>query len=284
MEEREPNLVANTTHSISRKGVRRSELNDDELKHILKQLLALVRTDYILPPFHQSLNNAYKRGLLERSSSGDLLGQRYPDSRSPDINPDAHWFDQTVPKRHSAGPRLLAPYVMEARHQLRRLCGNSAEVMASWMSNASMNNEMDKHLSAFYINVHFGISDVVSNEQLVKIKERVRNLINANIWVKKALLCGCEYHRKCTIEQIRLCALRQLGLDENLISIEWETMTPAASFTNREASSSQSSLTFSTISNYVGTGVVQPGRNGKMECCQPDILQKECDISSLGCH
>ena len=55
MEEREPNLVANTTHSISRRGVRRSDLNDQELKLILSSLLPLVRTDYILPPFHQVL-------------------------------------------------------------------------------------------------------------------------------------------------------------------------------------------------------------------------------------
>lgn len=53
MEEREPNLIANTTHSISRKGIRRSELNDGELKSILSDLLPLVRIDYILPPFHQ---------------------------------------------------------------------------------------------------------------------------------------------------------------------------------------------------------------------------------------
>lgn len=53
MEEREPNLVANTTHSISRKGVRRSDLNDTELKNILSRLLPLVRIDYIIPPFHQ---------------------------------------------------------------------------------------------------------------------------------------------------------------------------------------------------------------------------------------
>ncbi|VDN17146.1 unnamed protein product [Gongylonema pulchrum] len=54
MEEREPNLIANTTHSISRKGIRRSELNDVELKNILANLLPLVRIDYILPPFHQA--------------------------------------------------------------------------------------------------------------------------------------------------------------------------------------------------------------------------------------
>lgn len=53
MEEREPNLIANTIHSISRKGIRRSELNDEELKSILANLLPLVRIDYILPPFHQ---------------------------------------------------------------------------------------------------------------------------------------------------------------------------------------------------------------------------------------
>uniref|UniRef100_A0A914RDQ2 Uncharacterized protein n=1 Tax=Parascaris equorum TaxID=6256 RepID=A0A914RDQ2_PAREQ len=185
MEEREPNLVASTTHSISRRGVRRSELDDVELRNILGSLLPLVRIDYILPPFHQSslgsvlrsslstltfgttdsllvfvrmdficgslqqlvllqlgllaqysfgrtipqrwwrarrrgvgeynrpcsLNSAYKRGLLDRSPNADLLGQRYPDSRSPDVSPDAHWFDHSVPRRHPAGPRLLLPYI-----------------------------------------------------------------------------------------------------------------------------------------------------------------------------
>ncbi|VDP12852.1 unnamed protein product [Onchocerca flexuosa] len=122
MEEREPNLIANTTHSISRKGIRRSELNDEELKSILTNLLPLVRIDYILPPFHQSLNAAYKRGLLDRSPHMDLLGQCYPDSRSPDVNPDAHWFDHSVPRRHAAGPRLLLPYIIETRKKLKRLC------------------------------------------------------------------------------------------------------------------------------------------------------------------
>lgn len=66
----------------------------------------------------QSLNAAYKRGLLDRSPHMDLFGQRYPDSRSPDVNPDAHWFDHSVPRRHSAGPRLLLPYIIVCFHKL----------------------------------------------------------------------------------------------------------------------------------------------------------------------
>jgi BTB/POZ domain-containing protein 7 len=53
MEEREPNILSGTTHSITRKGVRRADLSDHELKEILSRLLPLVRIDYILPPFHQ---------------------------------------------------------------------------------------------------------------------------------------------------------------------------------------------------------------------------------------
>lgn len=52
IEEREPNILVGTTHSISRKGVKRTDLSDEELKEILSNLLPLIRVDYVLPPNH----------------------------------------------------------------------------------------------------------------------------------------------------------------------------------------------------------------------------------------
>lgn len=49
MEDREPNLLNHTVHSVTRKGVKKKDLSDIELREILSELLPLVRIDHILP-------------------------------------------------------------------------------------------------------------------------------------------------------------------------------------------------------------------------------------------
>ena len=57
MEEREPNLLTHTAHSVSKKGVKKRDLNDMELRRdILADLLANVRTDHIIPANNDVLN------------------------------------------------------------------------------------------------------------------------------------------------------------------------------------------------------------------------------------
>ncbi|KAE9421614.1 hypothetical protein Angca_006346, partial [Angiostrongylus cantonensis] len=103
MEEREPNVVADTTHSISRRGVKRGDLNETELRAILAPIASHLRIDYVLPPFHQSLNAAYCRGILERAPlRSDLLCPS-----TSEINPDIHWFR---PEQEAPGPRYYIPY------------------------------------------------------------------------------------------------------------------------------------------------------------------------------
>ncbi|EJD76797.1 Btbd7 protein, variant [Loa loa] len=211
MEEREPNLIANTTHSISRKGIRRSELNDEELKSILTNLLPLIRIDYILPPFHQSLNAAYKRGLFDKSPHMDLLGQRYPDSRSPDVNPDAHWFDHSVPRRHAAGPRLLLPYIIEVQKRLRRLCRNEENVSCIRQQKVSSADE----LQLFVNNLS---PEIISESLRLKVEERVNELAGNDL-LKKVSCCGCSYHLELAIQQIRLCVLRELNIDDDCMEV-----------------------------------------------------------------
>uniref|UniRef100_A0A8R1XYV0 BTB domain-containing protein n=1 Tax=Onchocerca volvulus TaxID=6282 RepID=A0A8R1XYV0_ONCVO len=210
MEEREPNLIANTTHSISRKGIRRSELNDEELKSILTNLLPLVRIDYILPPFHQSLNAAYKRGLLDRSPHMDLLGQCYPDSRSPDVNPDAHWFDHSVPRRHAGGPRLLLPYIIEVRKQLKRLCKNGG--------NASYAPQQKNSIYELRLFVNNLSPEIISENLKLKIEKRVKQLAEDDL-MKKISFCGCSHHLELAIEQIRLRVLRELNIDDECVEV-----------------------------------------------------------------
>ncbi|KAJ9595461.1 hypothetical protein L9F63_013372 [Diploptera punctata] len=69
MEDREPNLLSHTAHSVTRKGVKKRDLSDVELREILSELLPLVRMDHVLPPSSDVLNQAIRRGLVSTPPS-----------------------------------------------------------------------------------------------------------------------------------------------------------------------------------------------------------------------
>ncbi|XP_065307750.2 BTB/POZ domain-containing protein 7 isoform X2 [Dermacentor albipictus] len=105
MEEREPNIVSQTAHSVARRGARsrRDLLSDGELRDLLSELLCHVRTAHVLPPAADALLSAQRRGLFPRPPPCMLGGEEAPPSRGA-----ASWL---------AGPRprLFAPYVEEAK-------------------------------------------------------------------------------------------------------------------------------------------------------------------------
>ena len=76
MEDREPNIVSQTAHSVSRKGIRRRDLNDVELRDILSELLPHVRVDHVLPPNHETLTQAIRRGLVSTPPSHMIGGDK----------------------------------------------------------------------------------------------------------------------------------------------------------------------------------------------------------------
>lgn len=103
LEDREPNIVADTCHSISRRGLKRADMDSEELQRILNPLTSNIRKEYALPPFDKSLNDAYSRGILEREPlQKDLIS-----SETREINPDLHWLK---PEPLSPGPRHYRPY------------------------------------------------------------------------------------------------------------------------------------------------------------------------------
>jgi len=65
----EPNILSHTTHSISKKGVKKRDLNDLELRNILAEILPLVRIDHVIPHNCDVMNSAIKRGLLSTPPS-----------------------------------------------------------------------------------------------------------------------------------------------------------------------------------------------------------------------
>lgn len=67
-------MLSHTTHSISKKGIRKRDLNDIELREILADLLPYVRIDHVIPRNHDVLTNAIKKGLVSVPPS-HMLGK-----------------------------------------------------------------------------------------------------------------------------------------------------------------------------------------------------------------
>lgn len=111
MEEREPNVVSQTAHSVARRGARgrRELLSDGELRELLSELLCHVRTQHVLPPGAEALQSAQRRGLFPRPPPCMLGGEEEPPAQAPPSRGATAWL-AGAPR-----PRLFAPYVDEAK-------------------------------------------------------------------------------------------------------------------------------------------------------------------------
>jgi len=54
----EPNLLSGTAHSVNKRGVKRRDLDIEELREILSPLLPFVRIEHILPMSSEVLSDA----------------------------------------------------------------------------------------------------------------------------------------------------------------------------------------------------------------------------------
>lgn len=80
VEDREPNLLSHTAHSVARKGVRRRDLSDSELREVLRPLAPLLRLEHVLPARAETLQSALRRGLLSTPPSRMLGGEHHTDA------------------------------------------------------------------------------------------------------------------------------------------------------------------------------------------------------------
>lgn len=60
----EPNLLSGTAHSVNKRGVKRRDLDVEELREILSPLLPFIRTEHILPPNSDVLADAVSTALM----------------------------------------------------------------------------------------------------------------------------------------------------------------------------------------------------------------------------
>lgn len=108
MEDREPNLLNHTAHSVARKGIKKRDLSDIELREILSDLLPLVRMDHILPPNSEVLNQAIRRDLVSTPPS-HMIGDERENYR---INA---WVRGGKNHGLFVRPRLFMPYYEEIK-------------------------------------------------------------------------------------------------------------------------------------------------------------------------
>ncbi|PIC24826.1 hypothetical protein B9Z55_017996 [Caenorhabditis nigoni] len=202
LEEREPNLVADTCHSISRRGLKKSEKSGDELKEILKPLAENIRKDYALPPFHQDLTDAYNKGILEQSPMGQDL---VVCASTSEINPDAHWLK---PEQSSAGPRYYRPYhTALIKHRTLK--------DPSWTP-ATSSGSPPEDVDAPEIHLEFQniYPDILEDSLFLEAQNRIE---------KRAKLAnlanfGRVFHRKMALEMITRQTLIELNISEECIS------------------------------------------------------------------
>lgn len=108
MEDREPNLLSHTAHSVTRKGIKKRDLSDVELREILSELLPHVRMDHVLPPNNEVLNQAIRRGLVSTPPS-HMIGD---DRENLRINA---WIRGGKNQGLFVRPRLFMPYYEEVK-------------------------------------------------------------------------------------------------------------------------------------------------------------------------
>ncbi|KAJ1348213.1 hypothetical protein KIN20_003468 [Parelaphostrongylus tenuis] len=203
MEEREPNVVADTTHSISRRGIKRGDLSGTELRAILAPITSHLRIDYVLPPFHQSLNAAYCRGILDRAPlRSDLVCPS-----TSEINPDIHWFR---PEQDAPGPRYYIPYYKITKEQLRSF----GERCESYVAYTPLTTNCT--VEVVFANLW---PDLLCEEKFCEIRTKIITAIENADRQYHIRLFPRLFHRRMAIQLIALRVLRTLEVDPDCVRV-----------------------------------------------------------------
>ncbi|KAL8169017.1 UNVERIFIED_CONTAM: BTB/POZ domain-containing protein 7 [Gekko kuhli] len=221
--DREPNLLSGTAHSVNKRGVKRRDLDIEELKEILSPLLPFVRIEHILPMNSEVLTDSMKRGLISTPPS-DML----PTAEGGKSNA---WLRQK-----NAGiyvrPRLFSPYVEEAKSVLDEMMVEQTDLVRLRMVRMSnvpdtlymVNNAVPQ---CCHMISHQQISSnqssppsVVANEipvpRLPVVKEMVKRLqeLRHTEQVQRAYALNCGEGATVSYE-IQIRVLREFGLSDS---------------------------------------------------------------------
>lgn len=224
LEEREPNLLSHTAHSISKKGVKKRDLNDEELKDILADLLPLIRTEHIIPYNSDVLNSAIKRGLISRPPSHMIGDEGF-------VVQSSSWI-----RGKNSGlfvrPRLFGPYYEDAKTVLEERLSQGQELECGRVRTIQMSAIPDtlymvesSHYPSSYVNppscntvdIIAGTIPVPDNATLHRMLHRERELQSSNT-AQKALTLPLS-DRRSVHHQLRLRTVREFGLPDSTVEV-----------------------------------------------------------------
>ncbi|KAK7000055.1 BTB/POZ domain-containing protein 7 [Biomphalaria glabrata] len=228
IEEREPNLLCHTAHSVAKKGVKKRDLSDLELKELLSELLPLVRTDQILPPTNDVLTSAVKRGLIDPPLMCSNQDEVY-------LHRVGAWTGVTK-RGLFLKPRLFLPYFEEAKSVLEELLSqghdSGSKVRAIHVSaipdTLYMIDERDVSLSLPYsgspvstVDIIAGTIPVPDKATFVKMLEREQELQQSKPAQQATSLAYIDKRTmsKNVSLQIQLRVVREFGLPDSAVEV-----------------------------------------------------------------
>lgn len=205
LEASEPNVVADTVHSVSRRGIKRSEMDSRQLRHILCPLSAHIRVDYCLPPFHQSVEWAYQKGILERGSLRDLVVC----PSTAEIDPDLHWH--SIPD-DAEGPRFFQPYYQVVSDLV------SPSKDSSNLPSTSDSPPMGESLLDSVV-IENGLPHLITDQHFQTICSRLREEVEREDRRYNLSALPRLYHRRVALQLITSRVSRELDLMEEGVRV-----------------------------------------------------------------
>ncbi|XP_076464304.1 BTB/POZ domain-containing protein 7-like [Babylonia areolata] len=224
IEEREPNLLTHTAHSVAKKGVKKRDLNDVELREIIFDLLALVRLDHIIPANSDILSSAIKRGLISTPPS-HMLGDDTPGQRI------GAWT-----RMRKCGvfqkPRLFMPYYEEAKAVLEDMVVCAQEQDTSRVRMLHMSTIPDtlymvdeQHCSSApyavspvsTVDIIAGTIPVPDRETFSMMVQREQELEQSSV-AQRAFALTCM-DRRSARHQLQLRVVREVGLPDTATEV-----------------------------------------------------------------
>ncbi|XP_030748501.1 BTB/POZ domain-containing protein 7 isoform X2 [Sitophilus oryzae] len=212
MEDREPNVVSHTAHSVTRKGVKKRDLSDIELREILSDLLPLVRMDHVLPPNSEVLCQAIRRGLVSTPPSHMIGGER------ENLRVNA-WIRGGKNNGLFVQPRLFMPYYDE----LKVLVEDQLVQEAEMLRGRRVRCAQDIPDTLYMVETRGGpsgvdvlggappVPDVAALNAMLKREQKLRQAPGCQRALSMPLASRAEIGR-----QIRLRVVREFNLPDNV--------------------------------------------------------------------
>lgn len=229
VEEREPNLLSHTAHSVSKKGVKKRDLNDSELREVLTDMLPLVRIPHILPTDHELLVQATRRHLVS-TPPPHMLNDDVDFELVSHTRRIRSWLRGTN-NSFFIKPRLFTPYVEEVKAILDEHVVQEAELvhlhtvrMSHIPDTLYMVEETSPSLYSTYASYNTASVDVVAGAIPVPDAETLQAMLKRETELRQTTVVQQAYamplaNRRDLNHQLQLRIVREFNLPDSVADV-----------------------------------------------------------------